>query len=97
MATAGETRIHERLDELFGLVGDIDKNLAVVSSGCEPCRGIVVGNGGRLGIDKRVDRLEEARKGRGKLFWIMVASAASLAVSIISGTAVGAVLLSLGK
>ncbi len=96
MATAGETRIHGRLDELFTLAGNTDKKMAVLVAGCEPCRRAILGNS-RPGLITRVDRLEEARKGRGKYYWVIVGGVVSLVVSVISGSAVGAMLLSLGK
>ncbi len=90
MTTATEEKIYERLNT-------IDTHLAVVAAACKDCRPVVMGNGGRDGINTRINSLEEARKGRGLWFWVLVSAGLSLAVSIISSAAVGVVLLSLGK
>ena len=96
MATAGETRIHERLDELFTLAGNTDKKVAVLVAGCEPCRRAILGNA-RPGLTTRVDRLEEARKGKGWWFRAIAMAVFAAAVSILSGTAVAIASAALGN
>lgn len=90
MTAASEEKIYERLNT-------IDTHLAVVASACKDCRPVVMGNGGRDGINARVKSLEEARSGRGKLFWMIATAACALVVAIVSGTAVAIASAALGN
>ncbi len=90
MTTATEEKIYVRLNT-------IDTHLAVVAAACKDCRPVVMGNGGRDGINARINSLEEAHKGRGLWFWILVQAGLTLAITIVSSTVVAVALLSLGK
>ncbi len=80
MTTAGEARIHERLDEIVSDGADMKRDLAVVAASCRDCRPKVLGNG-TDGLDKRVDRLEQTD---GRRIWWLVATVA-FASSVASG------------
>ena len=93
MATASETRIHARFDEMASDVSDIKTDLAVVAAGCRDCRPKVIGNG--TGLVTRVDRLEQSQGNRSKWFWTGVVCIST----VVSGcvlAAVGAVMYAMG-
>ena len=96
MTTTSEAKIYERLNVMAQDIGSIKTDLAVVAISCQDCRPIVMGNG-NLPINMRIDRLEQARTGRSKWFWMVVVSVSSLAVSIMGGAVVGVVMHSLGN
>ena len=96
MTTASEAKIYERLNLMARDIGTIKTKIAVVASACEDCRPQVMGNGNDS-MATRLDRLEQVRTGRSTAFWLGVASLCSLIVSVVSGIAVGTVLLAIGK
>ena len=103
MSDTSEAKIYERLNIMGKDLGAIKTDLAVVVEASKDCRPQVMGNGGDSmatkiqRIDGRIDLLEESRQGHGKWFLVGVTAALSLAVSVVSGTVVGAVISAMGN
>ena len=91
--TAGETRIHDRLDEMSGQLAELTVSVAEINTKCGPCSDMVkslnhaVKGNSKPGLETDVAVLKKAAKEAGGPETVSIAGMGKLIGYIVAGTA----------
>ncbi len=88
MTADAERRIHQRLDELGGVIAEIAADTKVLAAGCKDCRPVVMGNSKRQSVDVRLTSLELVSRWRTKGFWVAVGCVSAIVATVASAVVV---------